>query len=65
MPRGQVRGAGRRLDELSRSLGDLHSEFSQPELEELVALEQQLANLMEQTKRALTGQERHPDRDPV
>lgn len=44
--------AGRRLDELSRSLTDIHGEFSQPELEELMALEQQLANLMEQSKRA-------------
>jgi len=44
--------AGKRLDEMSRSLGDIHSDFSQPELEELMALEQQLANLMEQSKRA-------------
>lgn len=50
--------AGRRLDELSRSLGDIHSEFSQPELEELMALEQQLASLMEQSKRGETGQEK-------
>jgi hypothetical protein len=50
--------AGRRLDELSRSLGDIQSEFSQPELEELMALEQQLANLMDQSKRAGQGKEK-------
>jgi hypothetical protein len=49
--------AQQQLAELSRSLGDLASEFSQPALEELIALEQQLANLLEQAKRAGQGKE--------
>ncbi len=52
---GQAR---QRLEELSRSLGEIHNEFSQPQLEELIALEQQLANLIEQSKRAGQGQDK-------
>src|SRR5262249_37109138 len=40
-----------RLDELSRSLGDARAEYAQPQLEELVALEEELARLVEQAKR--------------
>ena len=53
-----VAQAQRRLDELSRALGDIQSQFSQPDLEELIALEQQLANLMQQSQRAGQGKEK-------
>jgi hypothetical protein len=49
--RGAIQ-ARERLDELSRALGDLRADYAQPRLEELVALEEQLAQLLEQLKRA-------------
>lgn len=52
-----VHHARRQLDELSESLAAAHSEFSQPQLKELLALEDQLAQLMQQLKRGgATGQ---------
>jgi hypothetical protein len=55
--RGDQAGRGatqarERLDELSRSLGDARADYAQPRLEELVALEEELARLLEQAKRA-------------
>jgi hypothetical protein len=44
--------ARERLDELNRSLGDARAAYAQPQLEELVALEEELARLVEQAKRA-------------
>ncbi len=56
---GQIAAAGRgaaeslqRLQELSKSLGAARGEFAQPQLKELLALEEQLAQLQEQMKRA-------------
>ncbi len=40
-----------RLDELSRSLAEVRGDYAQPQLEELVALEEQLAKLMEAARR--------------
>lgn len=50
-----VRGAAealQRLQELSQSLSAARGEFAQPQLKELLALEEQLAQLQEQLKRA-------------
>jgi hypothetical protein len=44
--------ARERLDELSRGLGDARADYAQPQLEELVALEEQVAKLREQMRRA-------------
>ncbi len=44
--------AARRLDELAKGLRQLRGEFGQPKLEELVALEEQIAKLIEQLDRA-------------
>jgi hypothetical protein len=54
-PAQAARGASQareRLDELSRGLGDARADYAQPQLEELVALEEQVAKLREQMKRA-------------
>ena len=48
--------ARKRLDELSRSLRNIQGDYSQPGLEELIALEQQLANLLQQSQRAEKGE---------
>lgn len=47
-----VKEARERLNELSRSLTTARSEYAQPQLKELIALEEQLAQLIEQAKRA-------------
>lgn len=47
-----VTQARQRLDELSKSLGGARGEYAQPQLEELVALEEQVAKFTEQMKRA-------------
>jgi len=44
--------ARERLEELSRSLAEVRGEYAQPQLEELVALEEQLAKLIEAARRA-------------
>ncbi len=47
-----VTAARERLNELGRSLRSARSEYAQPQLKELIALEEQLAQLIEQAKRA-------------
>lgn len=47
-----VAEARERLNELSRSLATARSEYAQPQLKELIALEEQLAQLIEQAKHA-------------
>ncbi len=47
-----VTAARERLNELGRSLKVARSEYAQPQLKELIALEEQLAQLIEQAKRA-------------
>ncbi len=47
-----VKEARERLNDLSRSLTTARSEYAQPQLKELIALEEQLAQLIEQAKRA-------------
>lgn len=49
-----ARGAGRsrdNLQDLAKALGDLRKEFAQPQLQELLELEQQLAKLQQQLER--------------
>ena len=47
-----VKEARERLNELNRSLTTARSEYAQPQLKELIALEEQFAQLIEQAKRA-------------
>ncbi|MBI3866492.1 MAG: hypothetical protein HY290_31815 [Planctomycetia bacterium] len=47
-----------RLSELQKSLGDLRSDYAQPELEELVALERRLAELLEQARSGRPGSDK-------
>lgn len=52
-----VNQASERLDELSNSLAQVRSDYATPQLKELMAIEEQLAQLMQQARRASAGKE--------